>query len=70
VADAGELPEAIEETLAEPGPALLHVPVAPEADCLPMFRPGGSAREMVYERRSMSSTSAPSVPQAVNPAFS
>jgi acetolactate synthase-1/2/3 large subunit len=44
-------PEAVEdalaETLSEPGPALLHVRIAPEANCLPMFRPGGAAREMI-----------------------
>jgi acetolactate synthase-1/2/3 large subunit len=34
-------------TLAEPGPALLRVPIAPDADCLPMFRPGGAARDMI-----------------------
>ena len=30
-----------------PVPALLHVRIAPEANCLPMFRPGGAAREMI-----------------------
>ena len=35
------------ETLDEDGPALLHVRIAPEANCLPMFRPGGAAREMI-----------------------
>jgi acetolactate synthase I/II/III large subunit len=33
--------------LAEPGPALIHVPIDPDADCLPMFKPGTPAREMV-----------------------
>jgi acetolactate synthase I/II/III large subunit len=33
--------------LAEPGPALVRVPIDPESDCLPMFRPGGAAREMI-----------------------
>jgi acetolactate synthase-1/2/3 large subunit len=42
-----EVADAIADTLAEPGPALLRVAIAPEADCLPMFRPGGPAREMV-----------------------
>jgi acetolactate synthase-1/2/3 large subunit len=42
-----EVADAIAETLAEPGPALLRVAIAPEADCLPMFRPGGAAREMI-----------------------
>ena len=41
------LEDALAQTLAEPGPALLRVAVAPDADCLPMFRPGGPAREMV-----------------------
>jgi acetolactate synthase-1/2/3 large subunit len=42
-----EVADALAETLAEPGPALLHVRVAPDANCLPMFRPGGAAREMI-----------------------
>jgi acetolactate synthase I/II/III large subunit len=42
-----EVADAIADALAEPGPALLRVAIAPEADCLPMFRPGGPAREMV-----------------------
>ena len=44
---ADDLDDALAETLAEDGPALLHVAIEPEADCLPMFRPGGPAREMV-----------------------
>jgi acetolactate synthase-1/2/3 large subunit len=47
VADPDDVDDAIADTLAEPGPALLRVAIAPEADCLPMFRPGGPAREMV-----------------------
>src|SRR4051794_5535128 len=47
VGDGDELPEALDATLAEDGPALLHVRIAPEANCLPMFRPGGPAREMI-----------------------
>ncbi len=47
VGDPDELDGALADTLAEPGPALLHVRVAPEANCLPMFRPGGAAREMI-----------------------
>jgi acetolactate synthase I/II/III large subunit len=47
VSEPDEVEDAIAETLAEPGPALLRVTIAPEADCLPMFRPGGAAREMV-----------------------
>jgi acetolactate synthase-1/2/3 large subunit len=42
-----DLGEAIAETLAEPGPALLRVAIEAGANCLPMFRPGGPAREMV-----------------------
>jgi acetolactate synthase-1/2/3 large subunit len=38
---------AIADTLAEPGPALLRISIDPESDCLPMFRPGGAAREMI-----------------------
>jgi acetolactate synthase-1/2/3 large subunit len=37
----------IATALAEPGPALVRVPIDPEDDCLPMFRPGGAAREMI-----------------------
>jgi len=40
-----ELAAAIDETLAEPGPALLRIDVA-ELDCLPMFAPGTPARAM------------------------
>ena len=47
VGDEDEVADALAETLAEPGPALLHVRTAPEANCLPMFRPGGAAREMI-----------------------
>ncbi|MBX5442595.1 MAG: biosynthetic-type acetolactate synthase large subunit [Solirubrobacteraceae bacterium] len=42
-----EVDDALRETLDEPGPALLRVAIAPEADCLPMFVPGGPAREMI-----------------------
>jgi acetolactate synthase-1/2/3 large subunit len=42
-----DVEEAIAATLAEPGPALLRVPIERDADCLPMFRPGGPAREMI-----------------------
>ena len=47
IGDTDEVEDALAETLAEPGPALLHVRIAPEANCLPMFRPGGAAREMI-----------------------
>jgi acetolactate synthase I/II/III large subunit len=47
VADPGDLEDALAATLAEEGPALLRVAIAPDADCLPMFRPGGPAREMI-----------------------
>jgi acetolactate synthase-1/2/3 large subunit len=70
VAEPDELGDGLAETLAEPGPALLQVRIPADADCLPMFRPGGPAREMIYERRSISRTSPPISPQAVNPAFS
>jgi acetolactate synthase-1/2/3 large subunit len=46
-ADPDEVADALRATLAEPGPALLHVRITPEADCLPMFVPGGPAREMI-----------------------
>jgi acetolactate synthase-1/2/3 large subunit len=45
--DPEELRGAIEATLAEPGPALLHVRIAPEANCLPMIPPGAPARMMI-----------------------
>ena len=44
---ADGLQDALAATLAEPGPALLRVAVAALADALPMFIPGGPAREMV-----------------------
>jgi acetolactate synthase-1/2/3 large subunit len=47
VDEPSELGDALAETLAEPGPALLRVGIASEADCLPMFVPGGPAREMI-----------------------
>jgi acetolactate synthase-1/2/3 large subunit len=47
VTDGADLDEALDETLAEDGPALLHVAIERDADCLPMFRPGGPAREMM-----------------------
>jgi acetolactate synthase-1/2/3 large subunit len=47
VADPAEVEGALAATLAEPGPALLDVRIAPEADALPMFLPGGAARDMV-----------------------
>jgi acetolactate synthase-1/2/3 large subunit len=37
----------IDAALAEPGPALVRISIDPEADCLPMFRPGGAARAMI-----------------------
>jgi acetolactate synthase-1/2/3 large subunit len=33
--------------IAEPGPALIHVPIDPDSDCLPMFKPGTPARQMI-----------------------
>ena len=46
-ADEPTARDAIDATLAEPGPALLRIGIEQEADCLPMFRPGGPAREMI-----------------------
>jgi acetolactate synthase I/II/III large subunit len=43
----GDVADALAATLAEEGPALLDVRIAPEADALPMFFPGTPAREMV-----------------------
>ncbi len=45
--EGDEIADALAETLAESGPALLHVRISPAANCLPMFRPGGAAREMI-----------------------
>jgi acetolactate synthase I/II/III large subunit len=47
VDDGADLTEALHDTLAEEGPALLHVAIERDADCLPMFRPGGPARDMI-----------------------
>ncbi|RKQ92819.1 acetolactate synthase large subunit [Solirubrobacter pauli] len=47
IGDGDEVADALAETLAEDGPAMLHVRIAPEANCLPMFKPGGAAREMI-----------------------
>jgi acetolactate synthase-1/2/3 large subunit len=44
---ADGLEDALAATLAESGPALLRIGVAALADALPMFVPGGPAREMV-----------------------
>jgi acetolactate synthase I/II/III large subunit len=43
----GDVEAAMTETLAEPGPALLRVRIDLDDDCLPMFAPGGAAREMM-----------------------
>ena len=43
----GDIEEALAATLAEPGPALLRVQIERDADCLPMFKPGGAARDMI-----------------------
>ncbi|MEA2167503.1 MAG: acetolactate synthase large subunit [Solirubrobacteraceae bacterium] len=40
-------PETVEELLAEPGPALLYVPVPDDVECLPMVAPGTASKEMV-----------------------
>jgi acetolactate synthase-1/2/3 large subunit len=47
VHDPDDVADAIAATMAEPGPALVDVHIAPLADALPMFVPGGPAREMV-----------------------
>jgi acetolactate synthase-1/2/3 large subunit len=47
VDDPDALDDALAATLAEPGPALLRIGIATDADCLPMFAPGGPAREMI-----------------------
>ena len=39
IGEGDEVEDALAETLAEHGPALLHVRIAPEANCLPMFSP-------------------------------
>jgi acetolactate synthase-1/2/3 large subunit len=47
VDDPDGLDDALAETLAEPGPALLRIGIPADTDCLPMFVPGGPAREMI-----------------------
>jgi len=47
VEDPDGVEDALAATLAEPGPALLDVRIASHADALPMFLPGGAARDMV-----------------------
>jgi acetolactate synthase-1/2/3 large subunit len=47
----GDVDAALAATLAEPGPALLRIEIERDADCLPMFRPGGPARNMVSPAR-------------------
>src|SRR4051812_46269353 len=47
IGEGEEVEDALAETLAAAGPALLPVRTAPEANCLPMFKPGGAAREMI-----------------------
>jgi acetolactate synthase I/II/III large subunit len=39
--------DSIEELLAEPGPALHHVPIPGDAECLPMVAPGTSTATMI-----------------------
>jgi acetolactate synthase-1/2/3 large subunit len=39
--------DSIEELLAEPGPALHHVPIPWEAECLPLVAPGTSTATMI-----------------------
>jgi acetolactate synthase I/II/III large subunit len=41
-----EAVDSVESLLAADGPALLHVPVAPDAECLPLVAPGGSTATM------------------------
>ncbi|HEY7304262.1 MAG TPA: biosynthetic-type acetolactate synthase large subunit [Bryobacteraceae bacterium] len=47
VENAGELPRAIEEAVAEPGPYLLNVRVSPFENVFPMVPAGGAINEMV-----------------------
>jgi acetolactate synthase-1/2/3 large subunit len=48
---------ALAATLAEPGPALLRVEIERDADCLPMFPPGGAARDMIGVERASAAAS-------------
>jgi acetolactate synthase I/II/III large subunit len=48
---------ALAATLAEPGPALLRVEIERDADCLPMFAPGGAARDMIGVERASAAAS-------------
>ena len=47
VDDAGEVEGAMHDALAEDGPVLLDVRVAPEENCYPMIPAGSAARDMV-----------------------
>jgi acetolactate synthase-1/2/3 large subunit len=40
----------VETALAHDGPALVRIAIDPDADCLPMFKPGTAAREMIGAR--------------------
>jgi acetolactate synthase I/II/III large subunit len=39
--------QTLENALAQPGPCLINVPIAPEENVYPMVRPGGANREMI-----------------------
>jgi thiamine pyrophosphate-dependent acetolactate synthase large subunit-like protein len=39
--------ESVEELLRQPGPALHHVPILEDAECLPMVAPGASTATMI-----------------------
>ena len=44
---AGDVDDAVQALIDEPGPALLDVAVAVDGDCLPMIPPGAAARDMI-----------------------
>jgi acetolactate synthase-1/2/3 large subunit len=39
--------DSVQELLDEPGPALHHVPIPGDAECLPMVAPGTSSATMI-----------------------
>jgi len=43
----------VESALAHDGPALVRIAIDPDNDCLPMFKPGGPAREMLGMSRAL-----------------
>lgn len=47
MADGGNPAELLADALAEPGPALIHVPISPDEPVYPMVPPGAANKEMI-----------------------